>query len=468
MHSALFLDARYGNSGTSAAPLTLAEAEREPGRLVDRVSDTQSLTYKFVFRVDEREVSALHDELLESIGSNHWVYLSDILAALGGRLFQNTPFLPVAVPAHSVSQKFGNQWHVLDRPHGQEIQFTRRILDTVDERLRAFYGCLRNRAPDLQNVPPRIRDRWLRELTPHLRTETIVFPLVPFRNQLKEFLERVAELHLRVFELALPKFDDPARTRLESLLAFDWFRGQDLDISKSEFFDRVRVRYPEFAPTPELRALRITREDWDETRGAPPSHLEPRGQDSGTFSTESDSGGAFTTSWWRDSGLQNELDFIESSLRVIHCKFSAPVFTHAILTGTEVRRWLEGIEIFNGGWSGDPEVVRDDDPDLWEPECRIPNDLTKPTAWASATGRLTYAFFSAPYQSVPLPIFHDLWPELKLACFSESATPELDYRLFRVSTEESDVFINDWWDYFWIAIHRSHRAAVVLFGTATD
>jgi hypothetical protein len=117
-------------------------------------------------------------------------------------------------------------------------------------------------------------------------------------------------------------------------------------------------------------------------------------------------------------------------------------------------------------WSEFPTATEVDYADFWLRQVWnvSPDGKSKSSV---STSSFRYALYCPPYGSATSRQIEELDGTLLELIFG-TKTPENDYTIFEVDTSSSAWFINDWWDYLWVATHKTLPQVVVIYGSATD
>ena len=127
---------------------------------------------------------------------------------------------------------------------------------------------------------------------------------------------------------------------------------------------------------------------------------------------------------------------------------------------------VQAVSELSATWTDVPDARDVDYQDFWLKKVWDVSADGRSKSSCSMTS-FRFALYDPPYGGATDSQIKEVEPVLFQILF-DTVAPENCYRIFAVDTKCSKYFINEWWDYLWVAAHRERPEVIVIYGTATD
>ncbi|MCS6912432.1 MAG: hypothetical protein RMK29_11050 [Myxococcales bacterium] len=374
--------------------------------------------------------------------------------------------LPVVVEG---PDRYDWQWR-MEPTDPPRLCLRQRRLCSGDPRRRELFALLcRGRRP-LAAVPQPVRSVAERELAPGVEEEVVVLPLLPLLLQARETLQEMVLFHHVLFAATI----EPLRRRLGSrpdglheVLSAHLAPYFLIEMSREELLARIRARYPHFCFDPSLQEAVLTQPE--EQARLQALGVEVLGQEQipprRTLRLVGPEGGLVRCEpqppRWE---LLQALDFLDAELAVHHYRVMAERWPEPQQWPPLVAQVAEQLDELAGTWRRPPRVQRADAQLFWRRQLWSVSAGARST---TALRSLRHALYHPPGGGAS-DLLIELMDEPLLALLFGPGHGADDILVFEVDPQDSSYFLNEWWDYLWVALVPMRQELVVLLGTASD
>ena len=408
---------------------------------------------------------------------NSWSVLQEVLDLSGLTVFGDEE---VKVNA-DLLRDFGRFEFRLELERRDKIEHlvVRRVwLDSSEPRLQSLFNMLSRRIRYQKTIPPLVLGAALGELQPHLHESVAVYPLREFAGQIKTCLARTVIAHHYIyFRLIKRLLEISGRTsggqpfHAAGLLTSYLTDSRCVGIDRAELLETIRRIHPQFDFHPvladvcvsevELRArFAPTRIVDQETVGGAQRDLIFESTDKQTIVN--------LTAAANSPELRQYLDYLNCPLCFVNYRFDAAVELGDESLTELAARLAENVEELSGTWTMRPTAQEVDYQVFWR---RGKRDYTGDFRAMYFSGvlpvSLRYALYNSPHGGAGDTLQAIIDDELITIIFGDANTRQ-SFRVFALDTKASSFFINEWWDYLWVAVNPAVGKVIVILGTATD
>ena len=414
----------------------------------------------------------LFDFSMDYAPSNQWLSLHKTLELCGLTVFGNEE-LSVKPKLLIDLERFEFRFELERRDNIDYLLVRRLSLESSEPRVKDLFRLLSRRVRYRETVPPIVLNAALRELQPHLRETVSIYPLSEFARQVKTCLARTVVAHHYIyFRLIKRLLEISGRTsggqpfHAADLLSSCLVNYHCVNLDRARLLGVIRRFYPEFDFHPVLANSSLSQVEWlekfaraaavdDQTLGGERTDLRCELPDKTVVHLIAES---------NPPELQQYLDYINCEMRFINYRFDAAVnLNDGALTELAVRL-AENAEELRGTWAKRATAVEADYQDFWRREVWSYGDNARS---AISMTRFRYALYDPPYGGAGETLQSIIDDELMTTIFGDAAARP-NFRIFALPTAASSYFINEWWDFLWVAVNPEIGKVIVILGTATD
>ncbi|MCE9584085.1 MAG: hypothetical protein K8T20_16495 [Planctomycetes bacterium] len=343
---------------------------------------------------------------------------------------------------------------------GPTLHIERTILTTAEGKAPEIFRALAGGGVprSIETIPVYLLEEFRRDLEGKTRREEFEAPLMPLVKRAREVMERtIVANHFLYFELIddiiqARAFDHP-NTIPDILLSH--LQGNAFGVTREELKKRIRKDFPGFDFHPTLAKVHFCAES---APPRPPQAIPPPPWPEPTPARAAppDPPVEFQRVTYRHApygeDLAEILSYISASLQFYRWRVEGDI-DHL---GDAARFLIGQVPELQAEWGdGVPEPEPIDPAIFWESVSRN-----------RSAASLRKALYDPPYPSAGPEQIARLEPRLLRLLFGD-ARPE-EFAVYSFGTEGNSWFINEWWDYCWIAFSLRRREAIAIYGTATD
>ncbi|MCO7223280.1 hypothetical protein [Pleionea sp. CnH1-48] len=410
------------------------EAPREYGAYFNPID---YFRYQFlIFDQDkENELSFFHPVQNKRTPQNDWLYLHNLIHNQGVKIFHDGT---QEKARFSLWDRLQCEAFVTDN----ELSLVTRQLKSSDNQAKVLFSIAKEFSSDYQSFPSFLSKLMEQDVTPALTKREIRFPLDEFVAEAKSSMEGAIIFAHHLNDVFLDKIKS-ACIHPQEVLSFHLTNNQVIDITRDQLLVQIHEKYPEYDYHPLLNDTILTSKEWSYS----PPIVQEKKLSSFDFKTSVQSIAVEEIPYSDD--LKKYIECFDICMEFQRYKMSEVIVDK--LAATE--QILKLLPCFKDHWDGEPSIREVNYDEFW--------DFGK----SDRHRGLGYALYEPPYGTTDeeaISLFND---DLVNLIFSDQ--PKADWVIYESSTNNG-YFINEWWDYLWVAYNTKRSEFVVLAATATD
>lgn len=416
------------------------------------------------------------DPKFSSFPSNDWNTLISILDAAGRNLFAR-PVVGVHWDTFELPERarlYQNVWSLDSKGSNDPmIVCSRKKLNSNDSVLQNIFEKLGDYDAKLEAIPKAVQADWLNRLAPCLSVSKCAYSAGRFVDDLANCLEQTALLHYYLFSRLISAIvKEPTCYNPQELISYHLVPCSAIDTSRERLFELVREAYPDFRPPEILEKTTLTRGEHrnrlEQLRENAVKKVSEQVQPVVAPQSETDSRLEPLVSLpFGEPELDRLLRLIKCELHFVRFRVSSG-FSFASELNAEVASNIvqQVVPDLARTWTGIATAEEVEYDDFWLKKIWNVSADGRSQSTCSMTS-FRYGLYDPPYGGASDWLIAEVEAALFELLFGTNA-PEDCYRVFAVDTRTSKYFINDWWDYLWVAAHKERPEVLVIYGTATD
>lgn len=400
-----------------------------------RFNATDFFGYQFLVFDSNRDLSFFHPNQDKQTPQNDFLLLDSLINTQGVSIYQKN----VSPQVNDATWK-SLQSSIFFEKDSDRLCITTRKIKSSDPEAKLLFNIAKNSLIDFSTFPTYLYEMMECKVKPSLIETTKEYPLQKFVEEAKSCLEEAIVFAHYFYSQFITTIERKAVLYPQEVLSFYLTNKYIINISRSELLSIIQQKYPTYEYPKILENTPLTKSEFrfplqeSDSIDQQPFDLKIKICEEDIHIKEVKA----------DKDIEKYIDSFNISIEIFHMSCSENTNADEI-TAVKI---LEKLPCFDGNWRNQPVVTAVDSEIFWGKQ-----------------GDLRYALYDPPYGTTGKDV---------IALFDENfvnllffGKPSKEWVVFS-STTDNEYFINEWWDYLWIAFSIDRTKIIVIAATATD